>query len=123
MTTHVYRNAATGEFVNEAYALEHPDTTVRETLDGPDIAALDTSSGQTITLRGVEPGFCDSCRKVAGATLPFTVHPADHDHSGYDVALRVCGTCLAGALAVRFAAHELADSGEMPTIPEQETDQ
>lgn len=28
-----YRDAITGEYVTEAYALEHPDTTVKETED------------------------------------------------------------------------------------------
>lgn len=36
-----YRSAETGKFVSEAYAAEHPDTTVRETTDEENDAKMD----------------------------------------------------------------------------------
>jgi hypothetical protein len=37
LTDHLYRDAKTGEFVDEEYALANPDTTVRETIEQPTV--------------------------------------------------------------------------------------
>lgn len=52
MSDHLYRDADTGKIVSEEYALEHPETTVRETIeiseqDREDLAKLDAEQLDT----------------------------------------------------------------------------
>jgi hypothetical protein len=54
-----YRDAQTGEYVDEEYAQAHPDTTVHEDDDTPDEDDTDYESITDVTFEGIEHHYDD----------------------------------------------------------------
>lgn len=80
---------------------------------------LATPDGGHITLLGPARGECHCCSQEHDEVSPLIISPPAPtlaERVAAQVALTVCGGCLAGALAVRFAAHDVAAGRGMPQL-------
>jgi predicted nucleic acid-binding Zn ribbon protein len=89
--TYVYRDASTGEFVDEAYALEHPDTTEREEVTDRTRAQIADDGGmfevpgdrlrelrdQAAAGAGLEDRVAELELELSRARLPVESDPGD----------------------------------------------